>query len=410
MNHPSRHILIVGAALADEFSKYAAGTAETSVVARRRSVRNLVGTYRCRVEIDPDERDDAWLRAAINVDRSHSVTGIAAFGESNQVQAAMIADALRLPFHSVETMSDIHDKSRMRRRLHEYGLCDVPYARVDDARELADRIADVGYPCIVKPVVGSGSAGVSLVRRPEEVRSAFDRAFEEKGRRANAAWLGIAVERYLEGTHVSVEALSDRGRHHVVAVTATAYDHQTFVQLGHAVPATLHPYRTSEIRSYVRSVLDALGVRHGPTHTELMLTARGPRVIETHARLGGDYIPELVRRATSVDMQDLAFDLALGESVAGSLGKSDSAGLAAHAVWFRSVAADCTVQRAHNLGPANTRQLVADGAFVRAAAGVDSRVVCAFASARSAADALRRARRKSEEIVIDTVPTLISAP
>jgi predicted RNA-binding protein YlqC (UPF0109 family) len=52
----------------------------------------------------------------------------------------------------------------------------------------------------------------------------------------------------------------------------------------------------------VHAVLDAVGLRDGPAHTELKLTARGPAVIESHNRVGGDRINELAEIVTGVDM------------------------------------------------------------------------------------------------------------
>ncbi|MEI5098320.1 hypothetical protein RB200_06205 [Streptomyces sp. PmtG] len=46
--------------------------------------------------------------------------------------------------------------------------------------------------------------------------------------------------------------------------------------------------------AYVRAVLDALGIAETPAHSEVMLTSRGPVLIETGARLGGATAPDVV--------------------------------------------------------------------------------------------------------------------
>ncbi|MFI6044502.1 acetyl-CoA carboxylase biotin carboxylase subunit family protein [Nocardia sp. NPDC051321] len=404
MTDATKHILIIGAALADEFANYAGSAARTSIIARGRSMEKLVESHHARAPISPRDSDDSWIRAAIAIHNSRPVTGIVAFGESNQIQAARIAAQLRLPFHTVETAATVHDKHRMREQLNRHGLDDIPHARIHSAHEIADWTRRHGYPCIVKPSAASGSAGVSVVRGPVEEQAAYDRAHSQRGSRANSDWPGITVEAFLDGTHVSVEAISESGRHHVIAVTATAYDPHTFVQLGHATPAALELAQLHRIESYVPEVLDALGIASGPTHTELMLTSRGPRVIETHLRLGGDFIPELVRRATGYDMQTATFELALGQEVRNSLPRIHRPPTTAHAVWFRSAEADCIVERIHQSEPTNIKQLVPDGAAVRAASGIDSRILCAFAEGPTASDALQRARRKLRRADIDTAP------
>jgi hypothetical protein len=57
---------------------------------------------------------------------------------------------------------------------------------------------------------------------------------------------------------------------------------------------------------------EAVGFADGMTHTELRLTASGPKVIEINARIGGDLIPYLGLRASGVDPGLVAAAIACG--------------------------------------------------------------------------------------------------
>jgi biotin carboxylase len=100
-----------------------------------------------------------------------------------------------------------------------------------------------------------------------------------------------------------------------VAVTGKFKDERTFVELGHLVPAALDAATYASIAGYVTGILDVLGFHDCPSHTEIVLTAQGPRIIETHNRIGGDCIMDLVHLATGVDMYDLVARQSLGEDV-----------------------------------------------------------------------------------------------
>ena len=64
--------------------------------------------------------------------------------------------------------------------------------------------------------------------------------------------------------------------------------------------------------SYTLKVLDALGFRYGPSHTELMLTPKGPRLIETAARpMGGFFPDDLMRQIFGFDHASLTLDAVL---------------------------------------------------------------------------------------------------
>jgi hypothetical protein len=56
-------------------------------------------------------------------------------------------------------------------------------------------------------------------------------------------------------------------------------------------PADLTAPDVETVHDYVRRALDALGVRHGAAHSEIVLTARGPLLIDPAARLGGGVLP-----------------------------------------------------------------------------------------------------------------------
>jgi biotin carboxylase len=52
----------------------------------------------------------------------------------------------------------------------------------------------------------------------------------------------------------------------------------------------------------VTTLLNLVGQRTGPAHTEVCLTAAGPRLIESQTRAGGDQIWEMCRLVTGVDL------------------------------------------------------------------------------------------------------------
>src|SRR5207244_3567805 len=75
-----------------------------------------------------------------------------------------------------------------------------------------------------------------------------------------------------------------------------------FVELGHTHPSSLAPATLERIEALTLQVLDAVGHRYGPSHTEIIVTADGPKLVETHTRTGGDRIFEIVELVHGVDM------------------------------------------------------------------------------------------------------------
>lgn len=224
--------------------------------------------------------------------------------EVGMLAAARVNEHLGLGGTPVRAVELLTDKARMRELQRRTGLHPVAAEVVtgpDDIRRFA---ATHGYPVIVKPVDAAASLAVSRVGRPEDAKAAWS---------AGAA-LGkdrMLAEEYLDGPEVSVEAFSfGPGRHHVVAVTAKT-TLPNFVEIGHVVPAPGVDRQT--VSGQVTALLDAVGHRDGASHTELKLTRRGPRIIESHTRQGGDRITDLVELVYGVDVIALSLARAAGQ-------------------------------------------------------------------------------------------------
>jgi biotin carboxylase len=240
-----------------------------------------------------------WVAAARWIHAERPLTAVASFGERDQDRLAVVAEDLGLPWHSSRTVRWVRCKSAMRDRLAACGLDDTAHRLVADERDLAAFVREVAGPVVVKPDDASGSMGVTLIAGPSETAEALARVA------AAGDWSdgGVLAEAALAGPQLSVECFGAGGRHTVVGTTLKFSDPRTFVELGHVCPAPLAPATAEEVSRLVLAALDALEIGFGPTHTEVVLTPAGPRILETHVRLAGDDIPLLVRDVTGVDLE-----------------------------------------------------------------------------------------------------------
>ncbi|MFI8995036.1 ATP-grasp domain-containing protein [Streptomyces sp. NPDC053542] len=207
--------------------------------------------------------------------------------------------------HQVSNL--LRDKWAMRRHLAGAGPLSVAAAEAGGRESLVEFGRAHGFPFILKPVDAAASLGVLRVDGPGDIDAVLDRLEGLRGSSehqfANFFRLErFLLEEYLDGPEYSVESLSFDGRHTVVAITEKR-THTEFVELGHALPARLAPGVEAEITGCVTAFLDAVGLRQGPAHTEVRLSSRGPKVIESHDRTGGDRISELVEAAYGIDLE-----------------------------------------------------------------------------------------------------------
>src|SRR5262249_24487816 len=83
---------------------------------------------------------------------------------------------------------------------------------------------------------------------------------------------------------------------------------------GHFWPCHLPQAEQAEILDLAQRAVQALGITSGLTHTEIKLTASGPRIIEVNGRLGG-WVSALSIASCGVDFVRLAAQIAVDGSV-----------------------------------------------------------------------------------------------
>jgi biotin carboxylase len=229
---------------------------------------------------------------------------VLSLSEDGLLPAARVNERHGLGGNSLDCVRLLKDKSAMRRRLAEVGLSPVRNQVVGSAGELAAFAGMLGQPVIVKPLDAGGSAGIHLLEEPDQAAAVWS-AVRAGGRER------MLAEEYLDGPEISVEAFSDQGRHTVVALTQKLLGPR-FIEVGHIVPARLDSALRQEVVELTVALLDSVGLTEGPSHTEMKLTSAGPRIVESHNRIGGDNITDLVHAVYGVDFERLAVGVPLG--------------------------------------------------------------------------------------------------
>ncbi|ACJ31307.1 Carbamoyl-phosphate synthase large chain, putative [Shewanella piezotolerans WP3] len=254
--------------------------------------------------------------------------GICTYHDDIQHLAIAISEAIDVQYGVDSRLAELaHDKYQTRQVLQAANIEQVECHLAQDEKSFDRYINQMTFPAIVKPYAGTGSSGISILYYPHQAAEALTRL------KACGDDFPVLIEGYLQGREFSVEAISENGQHRIVAVTEKFIDHKTFVEMGHVVPARITDSEHQSIDDYVSRVLTALEVIQGLTHTEVILTAKGPQIIETHTRAGGDRITDLVKFSTHVDLYQLYAKQATGTKIMPLLPDTIVAEQAS-AVWF----------------------------------------------------------------------------
>ncbi|MGH3995964.1 MAG: ATP-grasp domain-containing protein, partial [Pseudonocardiaceae bacterium] len=250
--------------------------------------------------------------------------GVLTFSDDVVELTAALAADLGLPGQPRETVTRFRDKAAQRAALAAAGLPVPRYIEITRARQAGTALAAVPVPAILKPTRGSGGTLAFVVSEPDQLGPLLEAGFRDVERVGGAVDRDTAFifEELIVGArwhevdglapYVSVESAAVDGRFVHLAVTDRFPLAPPVLETGMMLPSALGPDQQRSVLDAASAALTALDFRHGLAHTELMLTATGPVVIEVNARAGGA-LTYLFPLASGLDLTTLAGRIAVGE-------------------------------------------------------------------------------------------------
>lgn len=257
---------------------------------------------------------DAILKVALE----EKVDGILAYASDPAAPtAAYVAEKMGLPgnpYHAVETLCN---KALFRSFLKENGFC-TPKAK--GYTDIAEAVADIAkgvyrLPLIVKPVDSSGSKGVGRIDTPEQAEDALRYALDFSREKQ------IIVEEYVEmfGYQIAGDGLSVDGK---LVFRYFANDHfnpkcvNPFVPISASFPYNMPEEVQNKVHDEIQRLLTALGMGTCTYNFDLRIDADyNVYLMEVAPRDGGNYIPQIIRYATGVDLVEYSVRAAMGEDI-----------------------------------------------------------------------------------------------
>jgi len=229
-----------------------------------------------------------------------------------------LAEDLREYFEDVGKNAGPSDvrrhKHTMHKALRKNGVRGIVECLTDDVDKAIEWVMDkMEYPVIVKPPMSGGTDGLFFCHTNEDVREAF--ATETNKLNVNGVMNSeLLVQEFLDGTEYVVDAISHEGRHLIVAIwrynklrnketKAITYEYSDFLPCDGP--------EQDQLREYTVTALDALGVRFGASHNEIIIDSRGPCLVESGARLHGGFGAQACTIATGTSPVALLTDIAL---------------------------------------------------------------------------------------------------
>jgi formate-dependent phosphoribosylglycinamide formyltransferase (GAR transformylase) len=228
--------------------------------------------------------------------------------------AALAAERLGLSGNPLEAAAATRDKAAMRRSLAAVGVPQPEHRAVGPGDDPAAAPAEVGLPCVVKPVSLSTSRGVIRADDPRAAAAAAARVraiLAEAGEDPDGPLL---IERYVPGAEVAVEGLLRAGSLEPLAVfdKPDALEGPYFEETIFTTPSRLPGGIVAAMTAMTADACAALGLREGPVHAELRVSEGRVWMLELAARSIGGLCSRSLRFGVGVSLEEVILRHALG--------------------------------------------------------------------------------------------------
>lgn len=226
-----------------------------------------------------------------------------------------LCERMELPANGAAQRAARRDKYLMGEAVRSRGLRAPAQFRSPRLDELRRWVHDhARWPVVAKPLRSVASDSVAVCRTESELA----RAYEAIAGRKNVLGIvneSVLVQEFVDGQEYVVDTVSYAGHHRVAALWRY-----------HRAPYSLAPSvfydamellsyegeRQESLLAYAAGVLDALEIRYGPAHTELIwVDGEGPVLVETGARLSAGNNATLSRLCGGPCALDLAVEACL---------------------------------------------------------------------------------------------------
>lgn len=235
------------------------------------------------------------LRAIIKIiSDSYDVDGIISWDDNTIEISSIIAKELGLKSINDFSAKTVHDKIKFRDVLNssEFNIYYKGIYSENDIKNVMNSLKK-NHEYILKPVYGTGSTKIFKVNTDN---------FNDVGSNFSKEDFPLILEEFIEGYEVSVETFSYKGEHHIIGITEKIKDPTTFIEYGHKFPMNVEKENYELIQEKVNKFLDIIKHNEGPAHTELIIYGKDIKIIESHTRIGGDFISELIKYSKGIDL------------------------------------------------------------------------------------------------------------
>jgi len=251
----------------------------------------------------------------LDIARKEKVDGIVAYASDPAAPtAAYVAEKLGLPTNPYKSVEILTNKDKFREFLEKNNFKTPKAKGYDSIEEARKEILNFKLPVIIKPVDSSGSKGVTKLSD-----------FNNLEKQINNALLYSRSKRFIIEEFVDKHGYQVAGDGFIIdgnlVFRCFGNDHfdgnglNKFVPISASFPYNQPKRIHKKIHNEIQRLLSLLNMKSGAYNFDIRIDKEeNVYLMEVGPRNGGNFIPQVIRYATGIDMIEYTIKSAMGEN------------------------------------------------------------------------------------------------
>ena len=234
---------------------------------------------------------------AIQLSKKYNITNVLSISEFDVVRSARLREILNCPGQLLMSAESYRNKILMKQLLYDSSVNIPKFEKVISKTQVEKFIQQTSYPVVLKPIYGSGSMDVYIIKNQQDID-----AFFEKNRNIN----NYEIEEFINGEMYHVDGLI---QNHEVIVSYVSKYYKGCLEFQENQPLSSFMIEEKNsinkiLKAQTEKVIDILpSFPNGSFHAEFFVTNSGEVYFcEIGSRTGGAEIGKVIQNSTYIHL------------------------------------------------------------------------------------------------------------
>ena len=271
---------------------------------------SFIGILPINVVVIDTANTSAMLEYLKNIE---GLKGILSTSEYFLEQAALLSKKIGFVGNDPMSIRLCMDKARFSELAQKKALPVPSFFKANNIHQVKKLASELSYPVVVKPAEGTGSVNVLKCETFDEVlthcQKILSYCVNERGEPVTPQ---IVIQHFIPGKEYSIEAFGCGNSTKIIGITEKHLGNPpNFAEIGHDFPSELIEEEKKAIEELVQRTLQIVGLKYGPSHTEVRVNDGKVTLIELNPRLAGGMLRKVIEYVHQVDLLNRILDVTL---------------------------------------------------------------------------------------------------